>query len=668
MFVREQNIQNTTSAINDEFKFNVEQFADIKIMRFQVTAWDTLTVLQKELIYYLSEAAKAGRDIIWDQNFKYNLLIRKTLEAIVDSYNGDKSTEDYTKFMVYIKRIWFSKGIHHHNSSDKFIPEFTADYFIELIKNSDEAKLPLSQDETTDQLIEKLIPVLFDPEVFPKKVSLDANKDLLKNSATNFYEGITEKEAEDFYNNLKNTNEMNPISYGLNSKLIKEKGKLFEKTYKVNGMYGKAIEQIAFWLEKAMKVAENEHQQKNILHLISFYKTGNLKQWDAYNISWVSDHESHVDFINGFIEVYEDPLGLKASWESLVNFKDIEATKRTTIISESAQWFEDHSPVDVNFKKKEVKGISAKVITVVQLGGECYPTSPIGINLPNADWIRKEHGSKSVTLENITYAHEQASLGNGFLEEFANTPEEVEMAKKYGALAGNLHTDLHECLGHGSGQLLDGINPDALKSYASALEEARADLYALYFMMDEKMLELQLFPALDVAKTEYNNFMRNGLMTQLVRIDEGKTIEQAHMRNRQLIAGWCYEMGQKENTIEKYKKDQKTYIKINDYNQLRVLFGQLLAEVQRIKSEGDYEAGKLLVEKYGVKVDVVLHKEVKERYAKLNLAPYGGFMNPDLVPILKDEKIIDVKIEYPDDYVKQMMDYGKNYSFLPVVN
>jgi dipeptidyl-peptidase-3 len=667
-FSEEKKDKNTNIEKKDDFKYIVEQFADIKIMRFQVPAFESLTLPQKKLVYYLSEAAKSGRDITWDQNFKFNLLIRKTLEAIIYSYKGDKNIENFKKFMVYTKRVWFSNGIHHHNSSDKLIPDFTANYFKKLIKNSDATKLPLFSGETTDQLFEKLKPILFDPNLFPKKVSLDASSDLLKDSATNFYENLTEKEAENFYNHLKKSEDATPVSYGLNSKLIKENGKLIEKTYKIGGMYGNAIEQIVDWLEKATNVAENEHQKASLLHLISFYKTGNLKDWDAYNISWVKDINSHIDFVNGFIEVYEDPLGMKASWEALVNFKDIEATKRACIISESAQWFEDHSPVDPRFKKKAVKGISAKVITVAQLGGECYPTSPIGINLPNADWIRKEHGSKSVTLENITNAYEQAAIGNGFIEEFAATEEEIEMAKKYGAMAGNLHTDLHECLGHGSGQLLALTNPDALKSYASALEEARADLFALYFMMDEKMLELQLIPCIEVAKTEYNNFIRNGLMTQLVRVEEGKIIEQAHMRNRQLIAGWCFENGQKENIIEKYKKNGKTFFKINDYVKLRALFGTLLAEVQRIKSEGDYKAGKNLVEKYGITIDAKLHKEIKERYSKLNLAPYSGFMNPEFVTVIENGEILDIKVQYPDDYVAQMMEYGEKYSFLPVVN
>ena len=660
--------QNASEEPNVEFKYMLEQFADIKIMRYQVPGWDSLTLKQKELVYYLSEAAKAGRDIIFDQNFKYNLSIRKTLEAIVETYSGDKNSEEYKKFIVYTKRVWFSNGIHHHYSSEKFIPDFSKEYFASLVRNSDIARLPLVGIENPEKLIEKLTPIMFDPGIFPKKVSLDASKDLIKNSATNFYDNVTEKEAENFYNLMKNPKDSEPISYGLNSKLVKENGKLIEKTYKVGGMYGKAIEQIVMWLEKAENVAENEKQKLSIRKLITYYQTGNLKDWDAYNVNWVSDMESHIDFVNGFIEVYEDPIGLKATWESVVNFKDIEATKRAQIISSSAQWFEDNSPVDSRFKKKEVKGVSAKVITVAQLGGDCYPATPIGINLPNADWIRKEYGSKSVTMENITYAYDQAALGNGFMEEFAASIEEIEMAKKYGSLSSNLHTDLHECLGHGSGQLLPNTSPDALKNYSSALEETRADLFALYYMMDKKMLELKLFPSMDVAKTEYNSYIRNGLMTQLTRIDLGKNIEQAHMRNRQLIANWCVENGKKENVIEKVIKNGKTYVKINDFEKLRTLFGKLLAEVQRIKSEGDYNAGKLLVENYGVKVDPIIHKEVKERYAKLNLAPYGGFINPNFIPIVKDGKITDVEIEYPRDYTNQMMEYGKKYSFLPTIN
>jgi len=647
-----------------EFKYLVEQFADIKIMRYKVDDFESLTLEQKKLIYYLSEAAKSGRDIIWDQNFKYNLIIRKTLEAIVATYSGDRNTEEFKSFMMYTKRVWFSNGIHHHYSSEKFNPDFSKEFFGNLVINSDIAKLPLKDVLSSEELIEKLIPIIFNPDLYSKKVSLDASKDLITNSASNFYENITEKEVENYYNKQRKTNDKKPVSYGLNSKLVKENGKIVEKTYKVNGLYGKAIEQIVGWLKKAENIAENEIQKQTISKLIKFYETGNLNDWDSYNISWVNDLTSHIDFVNGFIEVYEDPLGLKGSWESVVNFKNTEASKRTQIISSSAQWFEDHSPVDQRFKKKEVKGVSAKVITVAQLGGDCYPSTPIGINLPNADWIRKEHGSKSVTMENITYAYDQAALGNGFIEEFASSSDEIEMAKKYGSLASNLHTDLHECLGHGSGQLLPKTNPDALKNYSSVLEETRADLFALYFMMDKRMIDLKLFSTFDVAKTEYNNFIRNGLITQLIRIDLGKNIEQAHMRNRQLIAAWCYENGKKENIIEKFIKNGKTFIKINNYNKLRNLFGKLLAEVQRIKSEGDYNAGKFLVEKYGVKVDFLLHKEVKERYDKLNLAPYGGFMNPEIVPIIQNGKIVDVIAEYPDDYTKQMMDYGNKYSFL----
>ena len=652
----------------EDFKFLLEQFADIKIMRYQIPGWDSLTTKQKELIYYLSEAAKAGRDILWDQNFKYNLLIRQTLENIYETYKGNREDENFRKFLIYLKRVWFSNGIHHHYSSTKFTPDFNENYFSSLIKESDTAKFSLTISQNTDEFIKMITPIIFDTNLYAKKVNLDATKDLIKFSSVNFYDGVTEKQAEDFYNKMKSTANNHPVSFGLNSKLVKENGKITEKVYKQQGLYANAINEIVMWLSKAMEVAENDRQKRSIALLIDYYKTGDLKTWDEYNINWVEDKDSYIDFVNGFIETYEDPMGLKATWESVVNFKDIEATKRAETISIAAQWFEDHSPVDPRFRKKEVKGVSAKVITVVQLGGDCYPSTPIGINLPNADWIRKEYGSKSVTMENITYAYDQAAIGNGFLEEFASSKEEIELAKKYGSLAGNLHTDLHECLGHGSGQLLPGTNPDALKNYASALEETRADLFALYYMMDEKMLELKLMPTLDVAKTEYIGYIRNGLMTQLTRIDLGKDIEQAHMRNRQLIASWCYENGKKENIIEKFEKNGKTYIKINDFNKLRNLFGKLLAEIQRIKSEGDYEAGKNMVENYGVKVDKKLHKEIKERFEKLNLAPYGGFVNPNLVPVYKNGKIIDVKIEYPNDYTRQMLEYSKKYSFLPIVN
>ncbi len=505
---------------------------------------------------------------------------------------------------------------------------------------------------------------IFNPEIAPKRVSMDSSKDLINSSACNFYEGVTQHEAESFYEAKKNPNDDRPVSWGLNSRLVKEHNQIKEEIYKVGGKYSPALEKIVYWLEKALKVAENQLQKSVIQKLIEFYKTGDLKTYDEYNVLWVTELDSVVDFVNGFTEVYGDPLGIKATWESIVNFKDVEATKRTEIISNNAQWFEDHSPVDKRFKKKEVKGVSAKVITVAQLGGECYPSTPIGINLPNADWIRKEHGSKSVTIDNITYAYDQASLGSGFLEEFVFDKDEIELSKKYSFLAGSLHTDLHECLGHGSGQLLPGTSPEALKNYGSALEEARADLFALYYLMDEKMIELGLIPSFDVAKAEYNGYIRNGLMTQLVRIELGKTVEQAHMRNRQLIAKWCFEKGQDDNVIERISQDNKTYYKINDYSKLRALFGVLLSEVQRIKSEGDYEAGKQLVEKYGVQIDPVLHKEVKERFDKLNIAPYGGFVNPVFKLIEKNDALVDVEIEYPDDYTKQMLHYSENYSFL----
>ncbi len=651
----------------DEFKYLLEQFGDVKIIRYQIPEFDSLSLQQKELVYYLSEAALCGRDIIYDQNYKYNLLIRKTLEEIVTHFNGDKNTEEYKKFLVYVKRVWFSNGIHHHYSNDKFIPEFSKDYFSQLVKNATNANFPMDAGENTETFINRLIPLIFDPNIAPKKISLDPSTDLIKASATNFYDGVSEKEAEEFYGKMKDKNDLTPISYGLNSRLVKENGKLVEKVFKIGGLYAPAIEKIVFWLNKAVEVAENDQQKKGIQKLIEYYTTGNLKTWDEYNLIWVEDH-SKVDFVNGFIEVYGDPLGKKATWESVVNFKNIEATKRTEIISQNAQWFEDHSPVDAKFKKKQVKGVSAKVINVVQLGGDCYPSTPIGINLPNADWIRKEHGSKSVTMENITYAYDQAALGNGFLDEFAYSKEEKELSEKYGFLAGNIHTDLHECLGHGSGQLLPGVSAEAMKNYHSTLEEARADLFALYYIMDPKMVELGILPSLDAAKAEYNGYVRNGLMTQLVRIELDKNIEESHMRNRQLVAKWCYEKGKAENVIEMKVKNNKTYVVINNYEKLRTLFGQLLAEMQRIKSEGDFEAGKKIVEDYAVKVDPVLHKEVKSRYEKLKLTPYGGFINPVLKPVIKDGKITDIKVEYPENYMEQMLYYSKNYSFLPVKN
>lgn len=656
----------------DDFKYLLEQFADLKIIRYQVPGFDQLTLEQKELIYYLSQAAIAGRDIIFDQNYKYNLAVRRTLENIVENYEGDRNSDEFQKFMVYTKRVWFSNGIHHHYSKDKFIPEFSQQFFTDLVKNTTKGSFPVREGQSVDQFLAEITPVIFDPNVAPKGINLDPQKDLVTYSAANFYEGVNEKEVVDYYSELKAQTIANHgdtlISWGLNSKVVKENNKITEEVYKKGGLYSAAIEQIVFWLEKAATVAENE-QQKNVINkLIEYYNTGDLKTWDDYNILWVKDLKSDVDFVNGFIENYGDPLGLKATWESVVNFKNLEATKRTEIISANAQWFEDNSPVDAKFKKKEVKGVSAKVINAAQLGGDCYPSTPIGINLPNADWIRKDYGSKSVTIENITYAYDQASQGNGMLEEFAGSPQEIEWAKKYGFIAGNLHTDLHECLGHGSGQLLPGTRGDELKNYGSTLEEARADLFALYYLGDPKMIQLGLFDNEAVYKTEYSSYIRNGLMTQLARIQPGKDIEESHMRNRQLIAQWCFEQGKANNVISFEVRNGKTYTVINDYKKLRDLFGKLLAEIQRIKSEGDYEAGKKLVEQYGVKVDKKLHAEVLERFNKLHIAPYGGFINPVYVPELKDGKIVNIKVTYPDDYTKQMMDYSKNHSFLPTYN
>lgn len=646
-----------------DFKWQIDQFADLRILRYQVPGFDELPLAQKELIYYLSEAALCGRDIITAQNYKHNLTIRRTLDAIVEGYTGDRTDPQWEKFMVYTKRVWFSNGIHHHYATDKFIPGFTADYFALLIKESEGVQFPLAQDQTIDDLIVFLQPVIFDPTVDAKKVSQDSTKDLVTESAVNFYEGVTQEEVEKYYKSIADEDDPTPISYGLNTRVVKKNGKVVEEVAYLNGLYGPAIEKIIYWLEKAAGVAENDQQRKVIEKLIEYYQTGDLEKFDEYNILWVDDVESRTDFINGFIEVYSDPMGMKGSWESVVNFKDLAATKRTDTIAANAQWFEDNSPTDPRFKRKEVKGVTAKVITAAMLGGDTYPSTPIGINLPNANWIRRTHGSKSVTLENITYAYDQASLGSGFGEEFSYSEEVLERAKKYGAQVGNLHTDLHEVLGHASGQLLPGVSTEALKNYHSPIEEARADLFAMYYLMDDKMVELGLLPNLDAAKAEYDGGIRNGLMTQLTRIQPGKTIEQAHMRSRALVSHWVYEKGKPENVISKEIKGEKTYIVINDHQKLRQLYGELLAEVQRITSEGDYEAARDLVETYGVQVDQELHKEVLERYSKLKLAPYGGFINPAYTPVIKNGKIVDVKVEYPNDYVKQMLRYGKDYSF-----
>jgi dipeptidyl-peptidase-3 len=651
-----------------EFKYLLEQFSDIKIMRYKVPNFDKLDTQQKKLIYFLSQATLSGRDITFDQHYEYNLLIRKVLENIYQNYSLSQpnlvSDDEFLLFEIYLKKVWFSNGIHHHNSTDKFFPEFTKETWRilwEEYKGED-----FTYPENYNNLRDFVEDLIFNPKIAPKRVSQDSSKDLLLASAVNFYKNISQKEVEEFYNQKKTGDDKQPISLGLNSQISKLDGKIVEQTYYKDGLYGTAIKQIIYWLEKASGVAENSKQKKAINLLISYYETGDLKTWDAYNMAWVQDLDSEIDFVNGFIEDYGDPLGMKATWESIVNFKDTEATKRTTIISENAQWFEDHSPIDPKYRKQKVKGVSAKAINVAMLGGDCYPTTPIGINLPNADWIRKDYGSKSVTIENITYAYDQASKASGFLEEFVLDKDEIALSRKYGTIASNLHTDLHECLGHGSGQLAEGTSIEALKNYASPLEEARADLFALYFLMDDKMQELALFDSKDVAKAEYNSYIRNGLMSQLVRVKLGSVIEQAHMRNRQLVASWCYEKGKQENVIKMFKKDGKTFVKINDYEKLRMLFGNLLKEIQRIKSEGDYEAGKELIERYAVQVDEDLHKEVLERFEKLNIAPYGGFVNPTIEAIELHAEIIDIQLNYEEDYTSQMLRYSNDFSFVGI--
>ena len=654
------------AAAAPDFQWQIDQFADLRILRYQVPGFESLTPAQKELVYYLSEAATCGRDIIFDENYKYNLTIRRTLDAIVAGYKGDRTNPRWAEFMTYVKRVWFSNGIHHHYSNDKFVPGFDADDFAALVKGSEGVSFPVAAGQSVDDLVAFLCPILFDPAVAPKKVSQDSAKDLVTNSAVNFYDGVTQAEVEGYYKGIVDTKDETPISYGLNTRVVKKDGQVVEQVAKIDGLYGPAIAKIVYWLEKAAGVAENGQQRKVIEALVAYYKSGSLEQFDQYSILWVEDLASLVDFINGFIEVYNDPLGLKASWESVVNFKDLAATKRADTISANAQWFEDNSPVDPRFKKKEVKGVSAKVITAAMLGGDCYPSTPIGINLPNANWIRKNFGSKSVTIENITYAYDQSSLKSPFGAEFTYSPDLLERAKKYGPLAGNIHTDLHEVLGHGSGQLMPGVGSESLKNYHSAIEESRADLFALYYIMDDKMVELGLLPTIEAAKAEYDLDIRNGLMTQLTRIQPGKTIEEAHMRARAMVAEWVYDKGKAENVVERVMKDGKTYFVINDYAKLRRLFGQLLAEVQRITSEGDYEAAKTLMETYGVQVDQALHQEVLDRYAKLHLAPYSGFVNPVYTPVIEKGRIVDVKISLEEGYVEQMMRYGRDYSFLPL--
>ena len=628
--------------------------------------FDELPLREKKLIYYLAEAAKSGRDILYDQNCRMNLPVRRTLEVVYENYTGDRTAAEWKALEKYLKKVWFANGIHHHYSNDKFRPEFTEGYLLDVIET-----IPEERFGELNALRGDVCRAIFDPTLYPTRLNQTDGEDLLLTSSSNYYSGVNQAEAEAFYAGMAAAagNDPEPISYGLNSQLVKDPatGTLSERTWRVGGMYSPAIERVVYWLEKAESVAEGP-QKENIAALISYYKSGDLKEFDRYNIGWVRDTVSNVDFVNGFIETYGDPLGYKASWEANVNFIDSTACHRTEVISSNAQWFEDHSPVNPAYRKKEVKGVSAKVITVAMLGGDCYPATPIGINLPNADWIRKEHGSKSVTIDNITYAYDRAAHGNGFDEEFVLRAEDRERMDRYGKLADDLHTDLHECLGHGSGQLAPGVTGTELRSYGSTLEEARADLFGLYYLGDPKMVELGLVPSFDVAKAGYANYILNGLMTQLARIEPGKNVEESHMRNRKLIAEWCYERGKSDNVIEWVKQDGKTYVVVNDFEKLRSLFGELLCEMQRIKSEGDYEAGRDLVERYGVKVDPTLHAEVRERYAALGIEPYGGFVNPEYELVEQDGKIVDVKISYPNNYVEQMLGYSRDYSFLPNVN
>ena len=658
-----------TTAEAEKIDYTVEQFADLQILRYRVPGFEDLSLKQKELVYYLTEAALQGRDILFDQNGKYNLTIRRMLEAVYTGYKGDKNTPDFKAMEVYLKRVWFSNGIHHHYGSEKFVPGFTPEFFRQAVQSVDAATLPLAEGQTVEQLCEEVFPVIFDPTVMPKRVNQAAGEDLVLTSACNYYDGVTQQEAEDFYNALKNPQDETPVSYGLNSRLVKEDGKIQEKVWKVGGLYGQALEKIVYWLKKAEGVAETPEQKAVIAKLMEFYETGDLKTFDEYAILWVKDLNSRIDFVNGFTESYGDPLGMKASWESLVNFKDLEATQRTELISGNAQWFEDHSPVDGQFKKEKVKGVSAKVITAAILAGDLYPATAIGINLPNANWIRSHHGSKSVTIGNITDAYNKAAHGNGFNEEFVYSDAELQLIDKYADVTDELHTDLHECLGHGSGKLLPGVDPDALKAYGSTIEEARADLFGLDYVADPKLVELGLTPSADAYKAQYYTYLMNGLMTQLVRIEPGNNVEEAHMRNRQLIARWVYEKGAAEKVVELVKKDGKTYVVINDYEKVRDLFGRLLAEIQRIKSTGDYAGAHDLVEAYAVKVDPALHAEVLERYKKLNLAPYKGFVNPKYEAVTDaDGTITDVTVTYDEGYAEQMLRYSKDYSTLPSVN
>ncbi|MGV3774966.1 MAG: dipeptidyl-peptidase 3 family protein [Verrucomicrobiales bacterium] len=654
---------------DSEFQVVADKFADVQILRYQAPEFDQLTLQQKKLAYFLTEAGLAGRDIFYDQKYKHNLLVRKTLEGIIKSYKGDRKAPEFEKFLVYAKQVFFSNGIHHHYSGHKMLPGFSQDYLKQLIKQSSAESLP-AQGKSPEQLAEQLTPILFDPKLDAKLVDLSADTDNVKASAVNFYEGVTEEQVEKYYSELAKKPENARLSLGLNSKVISENGKVTEKVWKLNGMYHPAIEKIIYWLKQAVTVAENDLQKEHLQELIAYYQTGDLERFNQHCVKWVQETEGRIDVVNGFIEVYQDPMQKKGSFESVVSMKDMEATKRIAAISREAQWFEDHSPIRKEHKKKDVVGISAKVITVLGETGDSAPATPVGINLPNADWIREKHGSKSVMLGNIMAAYNFVRAKSPATEEFAPTPEIAARIKKYGALASNLHVDMHEVIGHASGKLNPGVaTPDkTLKNYAGTLEEARADLVALYFAMDQKLVDIGVMPSVDVGKAEYDSYIMAGLMTQLYRLKPGENLEEAHMRNRQIVSAWAYEKGKSEKVIERIDRNGKTYFQVNDYQKLRKLFGDLLAEIQRIKSEGDYEAATRLVETYGVKVDQKLLAEVHKRYAPLEIAPYQGFIQPRLVPVLKNNEITNVKIEYPNDFLKQMLEYGEKYGLLPVYN
>ena len=648
---------------SNEFNYSDVRFADLQMLRYRLNGFETLTLKQKKLVYYLSEATLWGRDITFDQFGKYNLRIRKMLEVLFVEYQGNRNSDDFHHLETYLKRIWFSNGIYHHYGCEKFEPLFSKEFLRQLIDGVDPAHLPLNDGQSVDDFCVEIFPVIFDPTILYKRVNKTDGVDIVATSACNFYDHVTQKEAEQFYAEKKRNGGSQAPSYGLNSRLSKRDGKIVEEVWKENGMYGNTISKIIYWLEKALTVTENEQQGRIISLLISYYKSGNLEDFDKYSIEWVKSLDGCVDFINGFIEVYGDPLGLKGSWEGIVEIIDTDATKRTNTISSNAQWFEDHSPVDDRFKKQQVKGVSANVISAAMLGGDEYPSTAIGINLPNADWIRAEYGSKSVTINNLTEAYNKAAKGNGFDDEFVVDTDTIEMIRKYGDVCDELHTDLHECLGHGSGQLLPGVDPDALKSYGNTIEEARADLFGLYYIADDKLVELGLVPDKEAYKSNYYTYIMNGLMTQLTRIKPGNKIEEAHMRNRALISHWCYEQGRTDNVIEMIRRNGKTYVVINDYGKLRQLFATLLAEIQRIKSTGDYHAAREMVEKYAVNVDSLLHQEILERYRKLDLAPYKGFINPVMIPVTDREgQITDVRIDYTESYEHQMLRYSRDYS------